>query len=75
VAALDRVKEEIAYLKFWQGVGVVTDITLGGWVISAPATATTWSFALAMGGVLLLTLAVLILHRRIERRIVQMEVL
>lgn len=30
MAALDRVKEEIGYLKLWQGIVVVTFISSGG---------------------------------------------
>ena len=41
MAALDRVKEQLAYLKFW----------------------------LATGGLLLLTLVIMYLHRRIEGEI------
>ena len=37
---LERLKEQIAYLKFWQGVLVVTDISLIGWLVSN-ATSTT----------------------------------
>ena len=32
---LDRLKEQVAYLKLWQGVMVVTDISLVGWLASA----------------------------------------
>jgi len=32
--ALDQLKEQVAYLKFWQGIMVVTDISLVGWLIS-----------------------------------------
>jgi len=30
VSELDRLKEQLAYLKFWQGIMVVTDISLVG---------------------------------------------
>jgi len=33
VSELDRLKEQVAYLKFWQGIVVVTDISLGGWLV------------------------------------------
>ena len=36
---LDRLKEQIAYLKFWQGILVVTDISLIGWLVSNAARA------------------------------------
>lgn len=38
MSKLERLKEQLAYLKFWQGVMVVTDISLVGWLDS-----TAWS--------------------------------
>ena len=32
---LDRLKEQVAYLKLWQGIMVVTDLSLVGWLASA----------------------------------------
>jgi hypothetical protein len=71
VSELDRLREQIAYLKFWQGIVVVTDISLAGWLISASDTAARLTFALAVAGVVLLSLGIVILHRQIERRIDQ----
>ena len=34
MSELDRLKEQLAYLKFWQGIMVVTDISLVGWLVS-----------------------------------------
>ncbi len=34
MSQIDIVKETIAYLKFWLGVMVVSDITLVGWLLS-----------------------------------------
>ena len=34
MSELDVAKEQIAYLKFWLGIFVVTDISLFGWVLS-----------------------------------------
>jgi hypothetical protein len=34
VSELDVAKEQIAYLKFWLGILVVTDISLFGWLLS-----------------------------------------
>ena len=42
MSELDRIKEQIAYLKYWQGIMVVTDITLVGWLLTA-ATAPAYS--------------------------------
>jgi len=71
VSELDRLREQIAYLKFWQGIVVVTDISLAGWLISASDTAARLTFSLAVAGVVLLSLGIVILHRQIERRIDQ----
>ena len=71
MSELDRLREQIAYLKFWQGIVVVTDISLAGWLISASDTAARLTFALAVAGVVLLSLGIVILHRQIERRIDQ----
>jgi hypothetical protein len=65
LATLDRVKEDIAYLKFWQGIVVVTAISLSGWL----------AIALATAGLLLLTLVIVYLHRRIEGGIRQIGTL
>ena len=69
MAALDRVREKISYLKYWQGIMVVTDISVIGWLITAADNAPIRIFVLAFGGAIALTLGVLALHRRIDRRI------
>jgi hypothetical protein len=69
VSELDRIKEQLAYLKFWLGIMVVTEISLVGWLISTATTAdpALWSFAAV--GVVLLGFGIFALHRQIERRI------
>lgn len=68
---LDRVKEQVAYLKFWQGIVVITDISLVGWLISAVDTAERLRVFLGLVGVTVLTFGIVIMHRHIERRIEQ----
>lgn len=68
---LERLKEQIAYLKFWQGVLVVTDISLIGWLVSNAASTTAGTVALAVISVAFVTAGVIVLHRQIERRIDQ----
>ena len=68
---LERLKEQIAYLKFWQGVLVVTDISLIGWLVSNAASTTTGTVTLAVISVAFITVGVIVLHRQIERRIEQ----
>ena len=69
MSELDRIKEQLAYLKFWQGIVVVTDISLAGWLISASDSAARLTVILAVAGVILLSLGIVVLHRQIERRI------
>ncbi len=69
MSELDRLKEELAYLKFWQGIVVVTDISVAGWLISASDNATGLIFVLALAALAGLTIGIVALHRQIERRI------
>lgn len=68
---LERLKEQIAYLKFWQGVLVVTDISLIGWMGSNAASTSARTVTLAVISVAFITAGVIVLHRQIERRIDQ----
>ena len=65
---LDRVREQIAYLKLWQGIMIVTDISLIGWLITAEDTEVK-IFALAFGAAIALTCGFYAIHRLIDRRI------
>lgn len=71
MAELDRLKEQLAYLKFWQGIMVVTDISLMGWLVSTADLSNRRTVVLAVVGVVLLTLGILALHRQINCRIDQ----
>ena len=69
MSELDVAKEQIAYLKFWLGILVVTDISLFGWLLSNAMSA---DLRMVLGGcfaAVALTLGILFLHRRIERQI------
>jgi hypothetical protein len=66
MAELDRVRERLAYFKFWQGVMVVTDISLVGWVVSTAESAKPLPFVLAIVGVACITTGIPALHRRID---------
>ena len=65
---LDRVREQIAYLKLWQGIMIVTDISLIGWLMTADDTEIK-IFALAFGAAIALTCGIYAIHRLIDRRI------
>ena len=68
---LDRLKAQVAYLKLWQGIMVVTDISLVGWLASAADGTRPVLVALAVITVALVTTGIVIVHRYIERRIDQ----
>ena len=72
MSELDRLREQLVYLRFWIGIMVATEIALVGWLISTPigTDATLW-FIGAFGAVLLGT-GIFLVHRQIERRIDRM---
>ncbi len=71
VSELDRLKEQLIYLRFWLGIMVVTEITLVGWLISTPKTADPVLWSLGAVGAVLLGFGIFLLHRQVERRIDQ----
>ena len=71
MSELDRIKEQLVYLRFWQGIMVVTDISLVGWLASAADTTTPTLLSFAIVGIVVLSLGIFLLHRQIERRIEQ----
>lgn len=71
MSELDRIKEQLVYLRLWLGIMVVTEISLVGWLASSAGAATPMLLVLATAGVVLLGLGIFLLHRQIERRIEQ----
>jgi hypothetical protein len=69
VSELDRLKEQLVYLRFWQGIMVVTDLSLVGWLVSTADTATPTLLSFAIVGIVVLSLGIFLIHRQIERRI------
>jgi len=67
--ALDQLKEQVAYMKFWQGVMVVTNISLVGWLISTEGASSRVTVILAIVAVAFLTVGIALLHRNIDRYI------
>lgn len=66
MSEIDIVKETIAYLKFWLGVMVVSDITLVGWLLSNAEVASSLKMYGATLGIAIITIFALFLHKRIE---------
>jgi len=62
----DVVKETIAYLKFWLGVLVVSDISLVGWVLSRASAEPDFKIYGAIIGIGVITASAYFVHKRIE---------
>jgi hypothetical protein len=71
MSELDRLKEQLVYLRFWLGIMVVTGITLVGWLISTPTSASPTLWSIGAFGAALLGVGIFLVHRQIERRIDQ----
>ena len=69
LSELDRLKEQLVYLRLWLGIVVVAEISLIGWLASAFETAPMRLVVLAIATVALLGLGIFLLHRQIQRRI------
>ena len=52
---------------------VVADISLAGWLLSSSDTAAPYTVFFAVMGLILLSAGIVVLHRRIERRIVRIK--
>ena len=69
MSELDRLKEQLVYLRLWLGIVVVAEISIVGWLASAVETASVRLFALAIATAILLGFGIFLLHRQIQRRI------
>jgi hypothetical protein len=68
VSEIDRLKEQLVYLRLWLGIIVVAEISLLGWLASAAETASIRLVWLAIATAVLLGLGIFFLHRQIQRR-------
>lgn len=69
MSELDGLREDLAYLKLWLGIMIVTSISLVGWLLSNFGSAHT---LLLLGGIIVLIClcsGCLALHRRILEKI------
>ena len=71
MSEIDRLKEQLTYLRFWLGIMVVTEITLVGWLISTPIRSDATLWFMGVFGAFLLGSGIVLVHRQIERRIDQ----
>lgn len=69
MSELDVAKEQIAYLKLWLGIMVVTDISLIGWFIGNYGQASASLLVTGLLAVAVVSAGIVVLHHRIERKI------
>ena len=69
MSELDRLKEQLIYLRLWMGIVVVAEISLLGWLASASESASGTVRWLAIATAVLLGFGIYLLHRQIQRRI------
>ena len=73
MSQIDIIKETIAYLKFWLGVMVISDISLVGWLLSNSGSASDFKLYEAIIGIAIITISALFMHRRIEQLITTLK--
>jgi putative solute:sodium symporter small subunit len=71
MSELDRLREQLVYLRFWLGIMVVTEITLVGWLISTPTEGSPILWFVGAFGAVVLGVTIFLVHRQVERRIDQ----
>jgi hypothetical protein len=71
MSELDRVKEQLVYLRFWLGIMVATEIALVGWLVSTAIGANATLWFMGAFGAAVLSVGIFLVHRRVERRIDQ----
>ena len=71
MSELDRIKEQLVYLRFWLGIMVATEIALVGWLISTAIGASTTLWFIGAFAAIGLAGGIFLVHREIERRIDQ----
>ena len=69
MSELDTMKEKIAYLKLWLGILVVTNISLIGWLVSNYEKAKSLLLISDIIAIVMISIGILMLHKRIEREI------
>lgn len=70
---LDATKEEIAYLKLWLGIAVVTDISLSAWAFNNFRSTPRLFFGGAVVLIVGITYGCIMLHRRVNAKIEELR--
>jgi len=71
MSELDRVKEQLVYLRFWLGIMVATEIALVGWLLSTSVAGNPTLWFIGAFGAMLLGVGIFLVHRQVEHRIDQ----
>ena len=66
---IDEIKEELNYLKVWLGILVVTAIGLIGWLFNHYGTSSNIKVLSDAGGIVVLSIAIIIIDRKIKQKI------
>jgi hypothetical protein len=69
MSELDVVKEQIAYLKLWIGIMVVTNISLIGWFIGNYGLASANLLVTDLMAIVVVSVGIIVLHYRTARKI------
>lgn len=72
MSKIDKIKERINYLKVWLGIFVVTNIGLIGWLAEHYDVSRVKSIS-AFIAIILITLLVLFVHKKINSKIDELE--
>ncbi len=73
MSKLDRSKEQIAYLKLWLGVLIITAVSLMGWLITHFDTENHFLIFSAVTALVSIFVGCWVLHNKIEHKITQLE--
>lgn len=69
----DKIKEKIVSLRFWLGIVVATFLAIIGWCITNYATIEFWLLSLGFMAVIFLGILALLLSKKIESKIEELE--
>jgi len=69
MSKIDKIKEKINYLKVWLGIFIITNISLASWLINNYNKANEIIVYGDIAAILLLTVAVILIHRNICKKI------
>jgi len=72
MSKIDKIKERINYLKVWLGIFVVTNIGLIGWLAEHYEDGKAKAIA-AFGAIMLITVLVALIHKKINNKIDELE--